>query len=183
MSDTFVKVCGITTEEQLEWAIELGYDAIGLMTVPTSPRYVEPGTAESLIAQARGRIKTFAVGLTLDQVKPIIDLVDVVQLYEPAAVSPLALATHTKPESLNGVDYWFYDASHGSGVFEDIPDWVSEVPTNVVIAGGLNPNNVGQIITEYQPYGVDVSSGVEKQRGVKDYQLMSDFIHAVHHPN
>lgn len=179
MSDLFIKVCGITTVEQLEWAIELGYDAIGLMRAPNSSRYVDESTANKLLAHADGKIATFAVGLTLDQVAPVQGLVDTVQLYEHAGdVGSLALASDTPPKSTDGLDYWFYDASHGTGAFAKIPQWVLDVDARVVLAGGLNPDNVAQVVAQYRPAGVDVSSGVESSRGVKNYALMKAFIMA-----
>lgn len=178
MSELFVKVCGITSVEQLEWAIELGYDAIGLMCVPHSSRLVDIGTARELLVHANGRIQTFAVGMTLDQVAPLKDAVDTLQLYEYAEVESLALASDTPPESTKGLAYWFYDASHGSGVFAEIPDWVHDVDAKFVLAGGLNPDNVAEVIERYQPDGIDVSSGVESRPGVKDYARMKAFIEA-----
>lgn len=178
MSELFIKVCGITTAEQLEWAIELGYDAVGFMRAPRSTRLVDIPAARELIGLADGRIQTFAVGLTLDQVEPLRELVDTVQLYEPANVASLALASETPPESTAGLDYWFYDASHGTGTFTEIPEWVRDVEATVVLAGGLNPDNVAEVVAQYQPDGLDVSSGVESSPGIKDYVLMRDFITA-----
>lgn len=179
MSELFVKVCGITTVEQLRWAIELGYDAIGLMRVPHSNRLIDVETARELVKHADGRIKTFAVGLTLEHVKPLQDVVNTVQLYEPAQVDSLALASATPPESTDGLDYWFYDPSHGTGTRTEVPDWVHDVKAPFILAGGLNPENVAEVIAAYQPDGVDVSSGVESRPGQKDYHLMKAFIEAV----
>lgn len=179
MSDVFVKVCGITTVEQLQWAIDLGYDAVGLMRVPHSSRVVDVDTARQLIDHAQDQILTFAVGLTLDQVEPIMDSVDTVQLYEPAEVQSLALASDTPPQSTAGLEYWFYDASHGTGTFAEIPNWVHDVDARFVLAGGLSPDNVAEILAAYNPDGVDVSSGVESSSGIKDYDLMKAFIEAV----
>lgn len=178
MSELFVKVCGITTAEQVEWAIDLGYDAIGLMRAPQSKRLVDVETARKLAEHADRKIKTFAVGLTLDQVVPLQHVVDTVQLYEPAEVASLALASETPPVSTDGLDYWFYDASHGTGTFAEIPDWVQGVDARFVLAGGLNPHNVAEVVTTYHPDGVDVSSGVESAPGVKDFDLMKAFIEA-----
>lgn len=178
MSELFVKVCGITSAAQLEWAIDLDYDAVGLMRAPQSKRLVDVETVRKLVAHADGRIATFAVGLTLDQVAPVQDVVDTVQLYEYAAIDSLALASDTPPDNTRGLDYWFYDASHGSGTFVEIPDWVRDVDARLVLAGGLNPGNVAEVVTRYKPDGVDVSSGVESTPGVKDHGLMKAFIEA-----
>ena len=179
MSDLFVKVCGITTVEQLQWAIELGYDAVGLMRAPQSKRLVDVATAQELIAAAQGKIQTFAVGLTFEHVAPLKDAVDTLQLYEPAEdVRSLALASATPPQDTTGLDYWFFDASHGTGTFVEIPDWVHDVNARVVLAGGLRPDNVAEVVATHRPDGVDVSSGVESAPGVKDYALMKSFIEA-----
>lgn len=179
MTDLFVKVCGITTVQQLRWAIDLGYDAVGLMRAPNSKRLVDVDTARELIAAANGQIQTFAVGLTFDQVAPLRDAVDTLQLYEHADVPSLALASATPPLSTDGLDYWFFDASHGTGTFVEIPDWVQDVEARFILAGGLRPDNVAEVVAKYQPDGVDVSSGVESAPGVKDYDLMKSFIVAV----
>lgn len=178
MNDLFVKVCGITTQQQLQWAIELGYDAVGFMRAPQSKRLVDVATARQLSAAADGKIKTFAVGLTLEHVAPLEDTVDTLQLYEPADVPSLALASATPPQETTGLDYWFFDASHGTGTFVEIPAWVHDVKTRVVLAGGLRPDNVADVVAMHRPDGVDVSSGVETGPGVKDYELMKAFIAA-----
>ena len=178
VTDLFVKVCGITTAEQLRWAIDLGYDAVGFMRAPESKRLVDVETARGLIAAADGQIQTFAVGLTLEHVAPLQEAVDTVQLYEYADVPSLALASATPPVSTAGLDYWFFDASHGTGTFVEIPDWVREVDARRILAGGLRPDNVADVVATHRPDGVDVSSGVETAPGVKDYELMKAFIEA-----
>ncbi|HIY86092.1 MAG TPA: hypothetical protein H9822_06560 [Candidatus Yaniella excrementavium] len=179
MSELYVKVCGITNVDQLEWAIELGYDAVGLMQAQKSQRLIDVETARRLVEHAAGRIDTFAVGLCLDEVEPIRDIVDTIQLYEHVEVDSLALASDTPPATTKGLDYWFYDASHGTGTFTEIPDWVRDVDARFILAGGLNPGNVAEVVARYRPDGVDVSSGVESSAGVKDYALMKAFIDAV----
>lgn len=178
MSELYVKVCGITSTQQLEWAIELGYDAVGFMRAPQSKRFVDVETARELAAHAVGNIDTFAVALTLDQIGAVQDVVDTVQLYEHADVASLALASDTPPASTTGLDYWFYDASHGTGTFTEIPEWVRDVDARFILAGGLTPDNVADIVARYHPDGVDVSSGVESSAGVKDYALMEQFLAA-----
>src|SRR5699024_11863876 len=97
--------------DQLEWAIELGYDAVGLMQAQKSQRLIDVETARRLVEHAAGRIDTFAVGLCLDEVEPIRDIVDTIQLYEHVEVDSLALASDTPPATTKGLDYWFYDRS------------------------------------------------------------------------
>jgi len=70
-----------------------------------------------------------------------------------------------------------YDASVGSGVFKAFPKWLKDVEGRLIVAGGLNQDNVCNVIGKIKPFGVDVSSGVEKD-GVKNFELMKDFIGA-----
>jgi phosphoribosylanthranilate isomerase len=175
---TFVKVCGLTQEQQIDWAVELGYDAIGIVVTPKSKRYCPPGRAVELAGYARGRIPVFAVALTYAETAEVAEHVDTVQIYEAAAVPNLALASGTPPERPEALQYFFYDASAGSGVFADIPAWVADVPGKVVIAGGLDEHNVAGVIEAFGPYGVDVSSSVETAPGVKSREKMASFVAA-----
>ncbi|MFJ9818534.1 hypothetical protein ACIRU3_25405 [Streptomyces sp. NPDC101151] len=174
----FVKVCGLTQEEQIDWAVELGFDAIGIVVTPRSKRYCPPERAEALAHYARGRIPSFAVALTHAETTGVAEHFDTVQLYEMANIPNLALASGTPPEQPDALRYFFYDASAGSGVFEDIPAWVSCVPGRVVIAGGLDEHNVKSVIGTFTPHGVDVSSSVETAPGVKSREKMKAFIAA-----
>ncbi|MEU6198017.1 hypothetical protein [Streptomyces sp. NPDC047061] len=178
----FVKVCGLTQEQQIDWAVELGYDAVGIVVTPKSKRYCPPERAVALADHARGRIPVFAVALTHAETAAVADHFDVIQIYETADIPNLALASGTPPEKPEALQYFFYDASAGSGVFADIPDWVGDVPGRVVIAGGLDEHNVAGVIEAFGPYGVDVSSGVETAPGVKSREKMAAFVAAARTP-
>ncbi|MEV7385840.1 hypothetical protein [Streptomyces sp. NPDC091215] len=179
---TFVKVCGLTQEQQIDWAVELGYDAIGIVVTPKSKRYCPPERAVALAGYARGRVPVFAVALTYAETAAVAEHFDTVQIYEPADLPNLALASGTPPKKPEALQYFFYDASAGSGVFADIPAWVADVPGRVVIAGGLDEHNVAGVIADFGPYGVDVSSSVETAPGVKSREKMAAFITAARTP-
>lgn len=178
----FVKVCGLTTEEQIDWAIELGYSAIGVMVTTKSKRYRTPAQARALADHARGRITTFAVALEAREVAEVADAFDVVQLYQWADLPNLAFCSSNPPAPEQASEYFFYDASAGSGVFEEFPDWVRAQQGRVVLAGGLDPDNVAAVIARHRPFGVDVSSSVESAPGVKSYDLMRRFKAATEGP-
>lgn len=182
MQDTFVKVCGLTNEQQIDWAVDLGYDAIGIVVSPRSKRYCPPETAIGLAKHARGRIRTFGVALKHVEVANIAMYFDTIQLYEMANVPNLAFSSGRPPAQAVALQYFFYDASIGSGVFNEIPVWVRSIRGNVVIAGGLNAQNVRHVIELFKPYGVDVSSGVETAPGIKSQGKMAEFIKAVRAP-
>ncbi|MDD5674269.1 MAG: hypothetical protein PHC61_08905, partial [Chitinivibrionales bacterium] len=82
------------------------------------------------------------------------------------------------PEKIN-YKYFMFDTSKGSGTSHEIPAWIKKIRGRLIISGGLNHSNVKSIIENYCPFGVDVSSGVEKDKGIKDYKLMKKFIEEV----
>jgi phosphoribosylanthranilate isomerase len=174
----FIKVCGLKTKKQIDKAIEYGYDAIGVVTYAKSIRYCPTEEAIELAIHAKGKIKSFVVGLTYGDVENVADAFDYTQIYEAKPVPNLALASKDVPPPDLNYEYFFYDASTGSGVFKQIPGWVKDMTGKVIVAGGLNKENVCSVIRDIKPFGVDVSSGVEKN-GVKDLRLMKEFIEAV----
>lgn len=174
----FVKVCGLTTKEQIDKAIAYGYDAIGIVTYPKSTRYCPLPKALDLAAYANGRIKRVVVGKTYDDVKDAAHAFDYTQIHEARQVPNLMLALKEIPPPGIRYDYFIYDASIGSGIFNPFPEWVKAISDRIILAGGLTPENVCGVIKSINPFGVDVSSGVEKH-GIKDFGLMKAFIEAV----
>ncbi|RZS38887.1 phosphoribosylanthranilate isomerase [Herbihabitans rhizosphaerae] len=175
----FVKVCGLTTEEQIDWAVDLGYSAIGVVGTPRSKRHCEHSRARVLADYARGRITTFVVALDMAEVTDLVEHFDVVQLYQWVELPNLAFCSSSEPSPGQEYEYFFYDASAGSGNYSAFPDWVRELPGQVVLAGGLNAENVAGVIADHRPFGVDVSSSVESAPGVKSYESMKRFKQAV----
>jgi phosphoribosylanthranilate isomerase len=171
----FVKVCGIRDAETLEAAVELGYDAVGFVCHPASVRYIEPGRARELAKRAGGSTRTVAVGMKYDEVSCLKDEVDFLQIYEPVDWPDLILAGSEPPVTGN-FRYFLYDASRGSGEFHEPPEWTLELRDRLILAGGLKFENVARLAGKVQPFGLDVSSGVERERGVKDTGLMRRFI-------
>lgn len=174
----FTKVCGLNSKEQIDKAIAYGYDAIGVVTYHKSKRYCPPDKAKTLAEYAKGRIKSFVVGLTYSDVQEVADMFDYTQIYEARQVPNLVLASKERPPLGLNYEYFIYDASIGSGVFQQFPTWVKDMAGKVIIAGGLNKENVCAVIQDIKPFGVDVSSGVEKD-GVKDFRMLKEFIDAV----
>jgi len=174
----FVKICGLRTKEQIDKAIEYGYDAIGIVTYHKSKRYVPPVEAAELAIYAKGKIGTFIVGLYYNDVSAAAPDFDYVQIYEPIPLANLVLAAKDIPLTRLAYRYFVYDASIGSGIFGPFPDWLKGLSAKLIVAGGLNKDNVCAVIKDLHPFGVDVSSGVEKDGG-KDFFLMKEFIDAV----
>ncbi len=174
----FVKVCGITSPEQIDWAVELGYSAIGVVLHGPSLRYRQPDAARKLALHARGRISTVAVGVTFDEVAECLPDFDFAQIYDFFPGDRMILAGDSEDRSRAGA-LFLYDTSRGSGNPGEFPAWLHDVRERLIISGGLDPGTVAGVIREYRPFGVDVSSGVESVRGIKDYRLMKQFISEV----
>ncbi len=173
----FVKVCGIKNFEEIDWACELGYSAIGIVVYPESKRFVNFKKAVKLFEYAKGNIVTVAVSLYFNDVKKFKKYADFLQCYEKVKVENLIFATDTEPD-FNDFQFILYDASKGRGDFKNFPQWIKKYRENLIIAGGLTPKNIKKIIDEFKPSGVDVSSGVEIN-GKKNYNLMKEFIEQI----
>jgi phosphoribosylanthranilate isomerase len=176
----FVKVCGIKTVEQIQYAMDEGYNAVGIVVYPESRRFSNRKNTLKLLEFAKGKIKTVVVSLLFEHVSEYINLSDFYQIYE----TPLKrdnknfiYSVSEEPAHFNW-KYLVFDASKGSGKFEKFPLWIRNYRKRLILAGGLNHLNVAKVISEIKPFGVDVSSGVEIN-GVKNRSLMKKFIKQV----
>jgi phosphoribosylanthranilate isomerase len=184
-----VKICGITTVEDALLAEAAGADAIGVVVRSISPRSVPPETAAAIFSAVGPFISTVAVTHTTSEK----------QLWEVAGLHPTALqiSAHLPvPPSYTGTvirvtgrgdslpgdcDALVIDDSRGSGRAFDATfarSVVSASPVPVILAGGLSPGNVADAISKVRPYAVDVCSGVEREVGRKDPDLVRAFISA-----
>lgn len=189
----FVKVCGITDQFSARVAERAGADAIGFVFAE-SARRVSPESAARISSTLAATTLKVAVFLRpsqreVDQVLSIFQP-DIVQadagasLILPSGVGLLPVVRDNgapldsaawRPDSM----VLYEGAVSGVGVRADW-DLASGLAEDVrlVLAGGLNPENVGEAIRTVRPFGVDVSSGVEASRGIKDPDLISAFVAA-----
>ncbi|MEN8128974.1 MAG: phosphoribosylanthranilate isomerase [Pseudomonadota bacterium] len=200
---TRVKICGITRIKDAERAVALGVDAIGLVFYAKSNRAVSLPNAMQ-ITRAIGPFVT-TVGLFLDAtqqyVKQVIDAVplDLLQFHGdecPADCGvygkpyikavPMGAETDVVLYARNYPDACgFLLDSHvpgGAGGLGTPFDW-DKVPANLgrplILAGGLNARNIAEAIGRIRPYAVDVSSGIEFDKGIKDEKKMAEFMKEV----
>lgn len=194
----FVKICGITNEEDALLAVALGADAIGFVFAP-SPRQVSVQRVGDIVRRLPPGVLT--VGVFRDEHPH-----RVVEIVRAAGLKAAQLHGHESPEdvlevmshvptvikavSAGSVDSLRADQFHTGVVLVDAPapgsgrvfDWAlaGEIPggLHVILAGGLTPDNVAQGIAAVEPWGVDVSSGVESEPGRKDPVLVRRFIEA-----
>lgn len=188
----WIKVCGMTTPEAVEAAVAAGVDAVGFVFAK-SVRRVDPATARVLAAPARGRVACVAVtqhpeARALEEILTVFvpdllqtDAIDLAAL-PPGAIRcpvlPVVRAGMTPPEPLPA-RLLFEGPVSGSGA---TADWQGArelaTRTELVLAGGLRTTNVAAAIDRVRPYGVDVSSGVESQPGVKSPREILEFVNA-----
>lgn len=187
----WVKICGLTSADAVAAASDAGADAIGFVFAP-SQRRVTAEQARALSQQAPKHIVRVAVmqhptQALLDEVLATFapdsvqtDIEDLTTLHVPGHVSvmPVVRAGRALPAALPG-RVLFEGPVSGTG---ELADWrrAAELAraTQLVLAGGLNAANVADAIAHVRPYGVDVSSGVERAPGVKDVQKIREFIRA-----
>lgn len=190
-----VKICGITTSETAEAAAAAGADFIGFVFA-ASRRKITPESAKMIARSLSSSVKTVGVFVneTVEQMVNIAEYVglDYLQLHgdEGEAVSkqlprPVIKAFSVKDKSIKNImnypcDYYLID-SPGGGTGKSF-DWklldkFNLDASKLILAGGLNPDNVQEAIRVVKPAGVDVSSGVETN-GAKDIKKIKQFIHA-----
>ncbi len=202
---TRVKICGLTQPEDVQASVDAGADAIGLVFYPRSPRYVNPDRALELIQYLPAFVTV--VGLFLDAGKDELVQVlegvplDVLQFHgreSPGFCSAFqrpylkALGMGGNQAGLIGLANRYADAagllldSHAPGAAGgtgQVFDWrrilLQPMPCPVILAGGLNPDNVAEAVRTVHPYAVDVSSGVESRPGIKDGSKIIAFMREV----
>ena len=202
MTLTRIKICGITNREDALCAVDAGADALGFVFYEKSPRYVLPEKVRQIISELPPFVTT--VGLfvnaapdTIRQTMRISGL-NVIQLHGDESAEdcrlnpyPVIKAVRIKDaDSLAGIDRYnvsallldaWNDQQYG-GTGESF-DWQLAKSLTagqpLILAGGLNPDNVAEAIRVVNPYGVDVSSGVEVSPGHKDHNKIRKFIQQV----
>jgi len=194
-----IKICGITNLEDALASIEYGADALGFVFYPNSPRYVIPEKAAEIMAQLPPFITTVGVFVNEEpaKIKEIMSSAQlrVLQLHgdeTPQACStwkPVVKAFRVKDfvdlkplELYKGVAAYLIDsfAPSSYGGTGQIFNWDIAVEAkkfgNIILSGGLTPENIEKAVSWVKPYAVDVSSGVETAKGKKDLKKVRKFI-------
>jgi phosphoribosylanthranilate isomerase len=194
-----VKICGLASFEDALMAAQAGADALGVIMEPSSPRFA--GWTESdfnLLKEKLGPFRPPVVAV-YGRRGPRLSA-DLVQFVEGSSDphEPSILTVRPEP-SLDWrafeervaaevpqallVDAYMKDSFGGTGHRVDdhfIEEVMSRFSLPIVLAGGLNPENVGGVVRRFRPYGVDVATGVESASRMKDQDLVAKFIQESH---
>lgn len=197
---TRVKICGFTRPADAVAAVRMGADAIGLVFYPPSPRHVSVETAQAIVTALPPFVSV--VGLFVDEdpetVRGVLEQVriDLLQFHGEEAPAycasfgkPYIKALRMKPGmdlaaamTAHGqasgflLDAWHPDAMGGTGSRFDWRLIPPEFADSLILAGGLEPGNVAEALRTVRPYALDVSSGVEAAKGIKDAAKMAAFL-------
>ncbi len=195
---TRVKICGLTRPEDVDAAVASGADMLGFIHVPKSPRFLDLDALRRLLPRAAGKARRVVVvqdaePAQLDRLRAELDFEDF-QFHgdEPPRYLQkwggykVFHMRGRKPEQavLDGygapflLDTQVGARRGGAGVAFD---WsvLPSIRGDVIVAGGLNPDNVARLTRDYRPWGVDVSSGIESAPGEKNRQKLEAFIENV----
>jgi phosphoribosylanthranilate isomerase len=206
---TWIKFCGTTSLEDALASIEAGADAVGFIFAPSPRRVTQEQALAIIHRLPAGieRIGVF-VDATVGEISKIVAEVDLsgVQLHDGRNATEICDSlpaqrrrslriirtlfvqdgSEGRGEALlraaGAADTWLLDSGAGSGKtfnWQAARDAVAGSKARVIIAGGLTPENVGEAITAFSPWGVDVVSGIECERGRKDRAKMKAFVAAV----
>lgn len=201
MSETKIKLCGLSRKEDIEAVNELLPDYVGFVFFKKSIRNVTFEDAKTLKEYLSPKIK--AVGVFVNEdiefIKRLVDdrIIDIIQLHgsetdeyieklKKDASVPVIKAIQIKDESsfssslCKNADYYLLDSGMGTGSTFDwniVKDKMDSLGKEVFLAGGLDPDNVEIAIKNLKPYAVDVSSGIETNK-IKDIDKMRRFVNA-----
>lgn len=195
-----VKICGITNREDAMAACEYGADALGFIFYKKSPRFIEPEKAKEIIKAIPPFVT--AVGVFVDEdantINKIVKRIGLytVQLHGNESsefcgkiISKVIKAVRVRGQDVSdfGLSSYRVSAYLMDTYREDMPggtgetfDWEVAKEAKkfgrIILAGGLTPHNVAEVVKTVRPYAVDVSSGVEQRPGKKDLKKVKEFI-------
>jgi phosphoribosylanthranilate isomerase len=196
-----IKICGIIDPDDVQLAVDAGADMIGLNFVPGSPRYLDIKTAIEIAERAAGKVERIGVfqDAEPEEIERVLRRVDLerLQFHGDESEEDVEAVDLTVIKALRGADLAAAETYPGTVLLLDHPsdgggrgvtwDWgeaaaLIERGYDVILAGGLAPDNVGAAIEslgDYLPWGVDVATGVEGEDRRVDPAKLAAFIEAV----
>ncbi|MEQ3692867.1 MAG: phosphoribosylanthranilate isomerase [Thalassolituus sp.] len=204
MQRTRIKICGITRPEDANAVVDAGADAIGLVFYPPSPRAVSIEQAQNVVADVPAFVTVTAlfVNPTVEQVQSVLDSVriDLIQFHGDEdddfcrqfghpyikalrvrqASDVVALCLRFPSALAVLLDSYKPGVPGGTGETFDWSLVPATPPKPIILAGGLDPDNVNHAIDVVRPYAVDVSGGVEAAKGIKEHGKITKFVNEVY---
>ncbi len=199
-----VKVCGITNLKDALKAVEFGADALGFNFYPSSPRYISPEQAQAILVELPPRVCNIALFVNEPKVKVQEVLGDsclpdgrqafsglqfhgeesgeYCRGWELKVIKAFRIKDQESLVGINGfpADFYLLDSwapGYGGSGSPFSWSWLEGLTADrLVLAGGLDAQNIGEAIRQVHPYGVDVCTGVETRPGVKDHGKLKEFI-------
>ncbi|MBL6752656.1 MAG: phosphoribosylanthranilate isomerase [Pseudomonadales bacterium] len=209
MSNTWIKMCGLKQRAEIEIAVELGVDAVGLVFYAPSVRNIGINEIDELLTcELKGtKVVALFVNPSREEVEAVLSSgrIDLLQFhgceepefcesFEVPYLKALGVEASVDTEEIEAnlhryqsAQYFLldtFDAQDHGGTGTSF-DWSqaaalsAAVKQKMILAGGLNPQNVGDAINRVKPFGVDVSSGIEAAKGRKDIFKMKQFYEGV----
>ncbi len=210
---TRIKLCGLTRAQDVQLAVELGADALGLVFYPASPRAVDAKQAAQLLALLPSFVSTVGlfVNASAAEVRQTLAIapISILQFHGDETLEqccaiaqevkrPFLRALRVRPDMKSAdlleceqqyrkaspyfsgllLDTWV-ESYGGSGKVFDWSLIPAELAHRAVLSGGLNAQNVTEAVISVRPFAVDVSSGIESAKGIKDAAMMHAFVSAV----
>lgn len=199
MGRTRIKVCGVRSYEIAMAAVEAGADAIGFVFAPASARFIEPQAAYEIMVNLPPMVATVGVfkDPTIDEFSDAEETCPTtytqldgtepqrfIQQVGPDVLRTLRFDAEATPQALmvwDAVDEVGAIVMEGVNPdqWESLAEMMDDVSKPLFLAGGVNAGNVGDAIRILRPYAVDVSSGVEVEKGAMDAELIEEFCRAV----
>jgi len=195
-----VKICGITREQDLHAACDAGADALGFVFYEKSPRNVSAMAAAALVRELPPFVQSVGLFVNADPafIEDVLETVPLDLLQFHGDESPADCARYGRPyikavrvnrdtdllkcaadfEDARGLllDAYVPGVPGGTGERFDWSLIPEKMPKAVILSGGLTPENVAEAVEQVRPWAVDVSSGVEMAKGIKDAQKIAQFI-------
>ncbi len=196
-----IKICGLTDPFQAYRVSEIGATHIGVIHFPKSPRHIDIEKIKEIKNCLKGRAKLVAVVVNPDKdtVKELLEIVDIVQfhgdedlrfikqfpqerVFKAFRVKGKEDLEKIKPYADSGytvlIDAFSKEAYGGTGkqIDPDLARYISKTYKNIILSGGLSPENIEELVEKVRPIGVDASSKLEVYPGFKDLEKVKVFI-------
>jgi len=197
----FIKICGITKEEQAKEIAKLGATHIGVIFYLKSPRFLDLQKIKQIKKSLPENVKLVAVVVnpTKEEVEQLLNIVDMIQFHGEESLEFLKnfpkekvikafrikdekdikkIKPFIEEDYLILIDAYKEGEYGGTGkqINPELAKQISKLTDKLILSGGLSPDNISNLLQEVKPYGIDASSKLEIEPGIKDLEKVREFI-------